>query len=59
MKKKGELGVIVHDWLSLPHNERLTEKQVSSFAETAKRRYDFPNYGLILDQISKHVGKSY
>jgi hypothetical protein len=59
VKKKDRLAVIVHEWLSLPHNERLTMNQAVLFAEKAKKRYNFRDYQLILDQINKHVGKSY
>ncbi len=59
MKKMRKLDVIVHEWLSLPYNERLTEIQAVSFAKKAKKRHNFPDDQLILRQISKHVGKSY
>ncbi len=59
VKKTDKLDVIVHEWLSLPHNERLTTNQAVLFAEKAKKRYNFRDYQVILNQLNKHVGKSY
>lgn len=58
-KKNNKLDVIVHEWLSLPHNERRTTNQAVLFAEKAKSRYDFDDHQVIFGQLSKHVGKSY
>lgn len=58
-KKDNKLDVIVHEWLSRPHDERLTTNQAVLFAEKAKSRYDFHDHQVIFDQLSKHVGKSY
>ena len=58
-KKDNKLDVIVHEWLSRPHDERLTTNQAVLFAEKAKSRYDFHDHQVIFNQLSKHVGKSY
>lgn len=59
VKEKDRLAVIVHEWLSLPYDERQTTNQAVLFAEKAKKRYDFRDCQSILDQINRHVGKSY